>query len=736
MDRLKTRLLWGAVAVAAAYFLGGIALTRGESVNSMWLVAASVCTYLLGFRFYASFIAAKVMALNDARATPAERLRDGHDFEPTNKWIVFGHHFAAIAGPGPLVGPTLAAQFGYMPGTLWIIFGAVLAGCVQDFIILFCSMRRDGKSLGQMAREEIGKVGGFTALVTVLLIMIILLAVVALVVVNALKGSPWGTFTIAATMPIAVFMGLYLRYLRPGQVREISVIGFVLVVLSIFGWQWVAESATWAPWFTLSGMALAWAVILYGFCASALPVWLLLAPRDYLSTFVKLGVVLMLGLGILFVRPELKMPPLTQFIDGSGPIFAGKIFPFCFITIACGAISGFHSLISSGTTPKMIARETHAWPIGYGSMALESFVAIMAMIAACVLDPGVYFAVNAPGGVVGQTADAAVATITSWGYPVTTATMAQLASDVGESSLFGRTGGAPSLALGMAHIFAASGGGKAILGFWYHFAIMFEALFILTIIDAGTRTGRFMLQDLLGQIHKPLGKPGLLGVIATSAAIVMAWGYFLIQGVRDPLGGINSLWPLFGIANQLLAAIAMCVATTVLVKMHRARYMWISAAPLAWLVIVCYSAALEKIFSDAPRVGFLALANQLSAALAAGKVPAAMVAATEAQIFNNRLDAVVCAVFLVLVTTILVDSIRLWYNILTGGEPVRIMESPFVQTATAGESMARVTLSGELADENAYARHLRQAGVAHSRREWWRFWDHRLRGRYMRAKCC
>ena len=734
MNRFTSQLVWGGIAVLAAFFLGGIALTRGESVNSMWLVAASVCTYLLGYRFYASFIAAKVMALNDARATPGERLRDGHDFEPTNKWIVFGHHFAAIAGPGPLVGPTLAAQFGYLPGTLWIIFGAVLAGCVQDFIILFCSMRRDGKSLGQMAREEIGRVGGFTALVTVLLIMIILLAVVALVVVNALKGSPWGTFTIAATMPIAVFMGLYLRYLRPGRVREISVIGFVLVVLSIFGGQWVAESATWAPWFTLSGIALAWAVILYGFFASALPVWLLLAPRDYLSTFVKLGVVLMLGFGILLVRPELKMPPLTQFVDGTGPIFAGKVFPFCFITIACGAISGFHSLISSGTTPKMIARETHAWPVGYGSMALESFVAIMAMIAACVLDPGVYFAVNAPAGIVGATADQAVATISGWGFPVAVDTMVQLAKDVGEDSLFGRTGGAPSLALGMAHIFAQSGGGKAILGFWYHFAIMFEALFILTIIDAGTRTGRFMLQDLLGQIHKPLGKPGMVGVILTSAAIVLGWGYFLIQGVRDPLGGINSLWPLFGIANQLLAAIAMCVATTVLVKMHGARYMWITAAPLTWLVVVCYSAGLEKIFSDQPRVGFLALANQLSAAVAAGKFSAGQVQAIEAQIFNNRLDAAVCAVFLILVTTILIDSIRLWYNILTGGEPVRLMEAPFVPSSSAG--VARVALSAELADENAYARHLATHGRVHSRQEWWRFWDHRLRAKYLRAKCC
>jgi carbon starvation protein len=475
-------------------------------------------------------------------------------------------------------------------------------------------------------------------------------------------------------------------------------------------------------------------VILYGFCASALPVWLLLAPRDYLSTFVKLGVVLLLGVGIFFVRPQLQMPPLTQFVDGTGPIFAGKVLPFCFITIACGAISGFHSLISSGTTPKMIARETHAWPVGYGSMALESFVAIMAMIAACVMEPGVYFAVNSPGGVVGQTADAAVATISGWGFPVTVETMNKLASDVGESSLFGRTGGAPSLALGMAHIFAASIGGKAILGFWYHFAIMFEALFILTIIDAGTRTGRFMLQDLLGQIHKPLGRSGMVGVIGTSAAVVLGWGYFLIQGVRDPLGGINSLWPLFGIANQLLAAIALCVATTVLVKMHGAKFMWISAAPLTWLVVACYWAGLEKIFSDAPRVGFLALANQLSAALAAGKIPAAQIAATEAQIFNNRLDAVVCGVFLILVTTILVDSIRLWYNILTGGVPVRIMETPFVPSA--GESLARVALTSELADENAYARHLQSKGASHTRAEWWRFWDHRLRGRYMRAKCC
>jgi len=679
MKKLLGHLTWAAIAVLGAYFLGGIALNRGESINSMWLVVASVCLYLVGFRFYAKFIAAKVMALNDERATPAERLRDGHDFEPTNKWIVFGHHFAAIAGPGPLVGPTLAAQFGYLPGTLWIIIGAVLGGCVQDFIILFCSMRRNGKSLGQMAREEIGKVGGFTALLTVLLIMIILLAVVALVVVNALKDSPWGTFTIAATMPIAVFMGLYLRYLRPGKVLEVSVIGFILVVASIFGGQWVSESSTWSPWFTYGGIALAWAVIFYGFLASALPVWLLLAPRDYLSTFVKLGVVLMLGVGILFVRPEMKMPAFTQFVDGTGPIFAGKVFPFCFITIACGAISGFHSLISSGTTPKMIAKEWHAWPVGYGSMALESFVAVMAMISACVLDPGIYFAINSPAGVVGATADKAVAMISSWGYPVTVGAMRELAANVGEETLFYRTGGAPSLALGMAHIFASSVGGKVILGFWYHFAIMFEALFILTIIDAGTRVGRFMLQDLLGHVYKPLGRTGWMpGVIVASAAIVLGWGYFLIQGVKDPLGGINSLWPLFGIANQLLAAIAMCVATTILVKMHRAKYMWITCIPLTWLVVVCYSAAIEKIFSDVPRIGFLSQANVLQAALDAGRIPEAQLAATQAQIFNNRLDAVVCAIFLVLVTTILADSVRLWYRILTGGQPARVVEAEFV----------------------------------------------------------
>ena len=682
LKRFLGQLIWAAVAVVAAFSLGAMAVNRGEHINSAWLVLAAVCTYMIGFRFYARFIAARVMALDNQRATPAERLENGHDFEPTNKWILFGHHFAAIAGPGPLVGPVLAAQFGYLPGTLWIIIGAVVGGAVQDFVILFASMRRDGKSLGKMAREEIGKLGGFVALLTVLLIMIILLAVVALVVVNALAGSPWGTFTIAATMPIALFMGWYLRYRRPGKVLECSAIGFVLVLAAIFAGQWVAQSHTWAPVFTLSAVALAFAITLYGFLASALPVWLLLAPRDYLSTFVKLGVIFLLAAGIVFVRPELELPAFTRFTDGNGPIFAGKIFPFCFITIACGAISGFHSLISSGTTPKMITKEWHAWPVGYGAMLLESLVAVMAMIAACVMHPGVYFAVNSPAGIVGGTPAAAVATISSWGFPVSVAEMQQLAHTVGEQTLFYRTGGAPSLALGMAHIFAHSGGGRAVIGFWYHFAIMFEALFILTVIDAGTRVGRFMLQDVLGHVHPTLGRTSWMpGVLMTSGAVVVAWGYFLYQGVRDPLGGINSLWPLFGIANQLLATIALCVATTILIKMHRARYIWITGLPLLWLVTVTFTAAWQKIFSPMPRIGFLAQARQLQATLGSG----ARIAETQALIFNARLDAVVCGVFMILVAIILVDSLRIWAGIFAGSRTSQVLEAPFVLSRLSTE---------------------------------------------------
>ncbi len=684
-------LLWALISVLAAICISTIASHRGEPVNSLWLVAAAASIFLIGFRFYAKFIAAKVMLLDDRRATPAERFRDGQDFEPTNKWILLGHHFAAIAGPGPLVGPTLAAQFGYLPGVLWILFGAVLGGAVQDFIILFCSMRRDGKTLGQMAREEIGKVAGIVSLITVLLIMIVLLAVIALVVVNALKGSPWGTFTIAMTIPIAVFMGVYLRSARPGKVLECSAIGFVLVVLSIYGGKLIAASPV-APWFTWSGVALMVAIIVYGFLASVLPVWLLLAPRDYLSTFVKLGVIFLLAVGIVFTHPQLALPPLTQFTNGTGPIFAGKVFPFCFITIACGAVSGFHALISSGTTPKMIAKEWHAWPIGYGAMLLEGFVAIMAMVAAASLQPGVFFAVNSPAGVVGGAPQAAVSTITGWGFPVSTNTMAQLAHTVGETTLFGRTGGAPSLALGMAQIFGGAlrrtGLGNGLLSFWYHFAIMFEALFILTIIDAGTRVGRFMLQDLLGHVHKPLGKTGWLpGVLLTSAIIVGAWGYFLYQGVIDPLGGINSLWPLFGISNQLLSAIALCVATTVLLKMHRARYLWITAVPLAWLVVVTFTAGFDKIFSSEPRIGFLAHAKALENAIATSKITVPKIAETRAVIFNERLDAFVCGAFLALVAIIVLDSLRVWYGLLRGTRTAVSSESPFVSSQLEAESV-------------------------------------------------
>jgi carbon starvation protein len=673
-------LLWAAVAVLAAFCLAGIAVNRGEPVNSMWLVVGAGCTYAVGYRFYAKFIATRVMVLNDKRATPAERLRDGLDFEPTNKWIAFGHHFAAIAGPGPLVGPVLAAQFGYLPGTLWIIIGAVLGGAVQDFVILFASVRRDGKSLGQMAREEIGKVGGFTAMLTVLLIMTILLAVIALVVVNALRGSPWGTFTIAATMPIALFMGIYLRYLRPGKVLECSAIGFALVVLSIFGGQWVAASPAWASAFSLSAMALALSVVIYGFFASVLPVWLFLAPRDYLSTFVKLGVVAALAVGILFVRPELQLPAFTRFVDGNGPVFAGKIFPFCFITIACGAVSGFHSLISSGTTPKLVAKESHIFPIGYGAMLMESFVAVMAMIAACVLQPGIYFAVNSPAGVVGATPAAAAATISGWGFPVTAADMATLAHNVGEQTLFYRTGGAPSLALGMAAIFARGGGGQAVLGFWYHFAIMFEALFILTIIAAGTRVGRFMLTDLMAHLKVgPAKRTGVAWVIGSTLVIIVAWGYFLVQGVRDPLGGINSLWPLFGISNQLLAALALCVATTILLKMHGPKYMWITCVPLAWLATATFTASYQKIFSPLPALGFLAQARQLELG------PQSPV--TRELIFNARLDAAVCGLLAVLVAVILLDSLRVWYGLLRGTRDTRVAEAPFVLSRLQPEEM-------------------------------------------------
>jgi carbon starvation protein len=686
MKRVFVVVIWLGVALLGAGAFGKIAFDRGEPLNATWFVVAAVCCYLVAYRLYSAFLAAKLLALDDTRATPCERHDDGRDFVPTNKWVLFGHHFAAIAGPGPLVGPTLAAQFGYLPGTLWLIAGAAFAGCVQDFVILFCSIRRDGKSLGQMAREEVSERGGLIAQLAVLAIMTILLAVIGLVVVNALKSSPWATFTLAMTIPIALLLGLYLRFVRPGRVLEASVMGVALVLFVVVAGQWVADSPSWSRVFTLSGVALAFAIIVYGFAASALPVWLLLAPRDYLSAFIKAGAIFTLAAGILFVRPQVLMPPLTRFVDGAGPVFAGKIFPFCFITIACGAISGFHSLISSGTTPKMILRESHARFIGYGAMLLESFVGVMAMVAACAMPPGVYFAINSPSSIVGGTGDAASATISGWGYPLQTQTMTDLAHRVGELTLWNRAGGAPSLAVGMAQIFSSTIGGERLLSIWYHFAIMFEALFILTVLDAGTRVGRFMVQDLGGRVWKPLGRTGWMpGILLSSAIIVALWGYFLYQGVVDPLGGINSLWPLFGISNQLLAAVALVVATTILMKMGRLRWIWVTLLPMAWLVTVTMTASYQKIFDANPRIGFLAYANAMAAQIAAGDIPAGKIAETQRLIFNQRLDAAVTGVLAAMILVLIVEALAQWYSILSRRKEPALHESPYVATRWAAD---------------------------------------------------
>jgi carbon starvation protein len=678
--RLFSALGWAAVAVAGAAALAVLALSRGETVNAAWLLVAAICTYAIGYRFYSAFIAARVFALDDARATPAERLNDGRDFVPTNRWVAFGHHFAAIAGPGPLVGPTLAAQFGYLPGVLWIVVGVVLGGAVQDFVILCASTRRDGKSLGQMAKEEIGPVAGFTALVAVLGIMVVLIAVLGLVVVNALKASPWGTVTIGLTVPIAMIMGLYMRWLRPGRVLEASALGLVLLVVALYAGRWVAARPDLAATFTLSGKTLAILVMGYGFAASVLPVWMLLAPRDYLSAFVKIGVVLALAVGILVALPPLQMPALTRFTDGTGPVFAGALFPFAFITIACGSISGFHALISSGTTPKLLERETDARFIGYGAMLMESFVAVMALIAACALTPGVYFAINAPASPLGPTAQTAAAAVAQWGFVVTPAELETLARQVGESTLLARTGGAPSLAVGMAHLFSRSLGGSEAMALWYHFVIMFEALFILTTLDAGTRVGRFMLQDLGKHVWQPFGRTGWMpAVILSSALIVAMWGHFLWQGVIDPLGGINSLWPLFGISNQLLAAVALCVGTTVIIKMGKARYAWITLLPLAWLVVVTMTGGAVKMFSPEPKLGFLAHARLLQAAQAAGTLPPGVKSAGELSrmIANDYLDAAVAGFFLLSVVVILADSAREWWAVVSGAKAARSTEVPF-----------------------------------------------------------
>jgi carbon starvation protein len=682
MPRWVSRLIWVGVGLAGAASFAVLALVRGETINAAWLLTAAVCSYLVGYRFYSRIIARRIFALDPNRQTPAERLDDGRDYVPTNRWVLFGHHFAAIAGPGPLVGPTLAAQFGVLPGALWIIIGVVLGGAVQDFVILAASVRRDGRSLGQMARDEIGPVAGVTALVAVLGIMVILIAVLGLVVVNALRASPWGTVTLALTIPIAMFLGVYLRWIRPHRVLEATAIGIAMLIGALLAGRWVAEQPTLAATFTLSAPALAWWLMGYGVTASILPVWLLLAPRDYLSAFVKIGVVIGLALGVLVVLPPLQMPAITRFVDGTGPVFAGKVFPFAFITIACGAISGFHALIASGTTPKMLERETDAQLIGYGAMLTESLVAVLSLIAACALTPGLYFAMNAPASALGTTAESAAHAIRAWGFVIGPGDLTNLAHLVGEQTILSRTGGAPSLAVGMALIFshAFRNMGATAVALWYHFAIMFEALFLLTVLDAGTRVGRFMLQDILRYAWAPLGRVSWYpAAILSSVLFVAMWGHFLYQGVTDPLGGINSLWPLFGIANQLLASIALCVGTTIIIKMGKARFAWITLLPLVWLIAVTMTAGWLKIFSTDVHLGFLAHARQVDAELAAGHLmPGIASAAAGARVvFNDRLDAAVAAFFLVAVVVIVVESTREWIRVV-GGRTVRgSTEIPF-----------------------------------------------------------
>jgi carbon starvation protein len=675
MRRLTVALLWGAIAVLGAAAFGVLALSRGETISAAWLLTAGVCTYVIAYRFYSKFLAQRVFGLDPRRATPAERLNNGRDFVPTNRWVLFGHHFAAVAGAGPLIGPVLAAQFGFLPGTLWLVIGVVLGGAVQDFTILFCSLRRDGKSLGQMAKEEVNSVAGFTGMLAVLFIMVILLAVLALIVVNALRDSPWGLFTIACTVPIALLMGWWMKVWRPGRVLEVSLVGAALLLVALVGGGWVAARPDLAPAFTHSGTTLTWMMMAYGFIASVLPVWVLLCPRDYLSTFLKISTVIVLGVAILLVLPPLQMPALTPFAAlGEGPVFAGKLFPFAFITIACGAISGFHSLVASGTTPKMIARETDARLIGYGGMVMESFVGLTAMIAACTLDPGVYFAMNTTPAALARASEVLGAA----GFVVTPDGMQALAAQVGEQTLVGRTGGAPSLAVGMAQIFSGvtiAVGGKALTALWYHFAIMFEALFILTTIDTGTRVGRFMLQEILGHAWPRFGETSWYpSILVSSALIVGGWGYFLYQGVVDPLGGINSLWPLFGISNQLLAAVALCVGTTILIKMGRQRYLWVTLAPLAWLVVVTMTAGWQKVFSSDPGLGFLAHA----ASLAGSVEPNA-----PRLIFNDRLNTFVALLFMAVVGLVVLASVREWWVVLSGRKPARVTEAPYVETAYA-----------------------------------------------------
>ena len=667
ISSIRTKLLWAGVIGVGTIAFGVVALSRGESVNAAWLVIAAVCIYFVAYRFYALFIARKVLGVDPMRQTPAYRHNDGLDYVPTNRYVLFGHHFAAIAGAGPLVGPVLAAQMGYLPGTLWILAGVVFAGAVQDLTVLFLSTRRDGKTLGEMVRSEMGSVAGGVALVGVLLIMIILLAVLALVVVKALAASPWGTFTVFCTIPIALLMGVYSRYIRPGRIAEMSAIGFVLLLAALIYGRTVSETPGLAVFFNLRGETLALMIIGYGFCASVLPVWLLLAPRDYLSTFLKIGTISLLAISIVLVRPDLNMPAITRFIDGTGPVFAGALFPFLFITIACGSVSGFHALISSGTTPKMLENENQAQFIGYGAMLTESLVAIMAMIGAAVIQPGVYFAMNSPAGLIGTTATQAAQVISGWGFTITPDVITQIAHDVGENSVLSRTGGAPTLAVGMAAILSNLLGGRTLMGIWYHFAILFEALFILTTVDAGTRVLRFMIQDLIGSVIPTFKETkSWTNNMAGSALAVAAWGYFLYQGVIDPLGGINTLWPLFGISNQMLAGIALTVCTVVLFKMKRQHYAWVTIVPAVWLLVCTLTAGLQKVFSADPGIGFVAHARQFSDALAEGKIlaPAKAVAEMQRIIFNDYVDATMSALFVAVVVAVLVYGLIAIHNAL------------------------------------------------------------------------
>ena len=680
------KILWAAVAVIGAWCFGVLALNKGESISAVWLVVASACIYLIGYTFYGRFIAYRVFELDDRRATPAVIRNDGRDYVPTNKYVLFGHHFAAIAGAGPLVGPVVAAQMGYLPGTIWLLVGVVLAGAVHDFIVLVLSTRRGGKSLGEMIKDEMGKLTGGIAMIGIFFIMLIIVAILAMVVVKALANSPWGLFTIAMTIPIAIFMGVYMRFLRPGKVSEASIIGFVLLMLALWGGHYVSIDPYWHDVFSLKGETLALLTIGYGFIAAILPVWLLLAPRDYLSTFLKLGVIIGMAVAIIFVAPELKMPATTKFIDGTGPVFAGPIFPFLFITIACGAISGFHALISSGTTPKMVERETHTLFIGYGSMLMESLVGVMALVAACILSPGEYFAINSPAAVLGKDAVSAAAYINSIGFSITPEQIGALASNVGETTMMSRTGGAPTFAMGLTMLLHQIIGGKELMAFWYHFAILFEALFILTAVDAGTRTGRFMVQEILGNVYKPFSdtKNSLYGIIAT-VICVAGWGYLLYSGVTDPMGGIYTLWPLFGASNQMLAGIALLLATVVLFKMGKQKYAFVTITPAIWVLITTLYAAILKLMpANGERVhdavSHVAIAQNTAAKLASLSDPAAIEKA-QAIIRNNVIDAVLCALFVVVTIVVIAQTIRMCLKISKGGASegyFKLAESEYV----------------------------------------------------------